>query len=211
MNNLFIKELQIDSTLDYKVLFSNTKSSALDRNLNALLKYGVAKGEIKVKKYLLAENIANELFELGEWKVKSHKKIKELLKDWHMESDASLIPILFILEKLESNFKVEPDAETKIFSIQSNRNIRIGHRFSSEDAFARIYFPDDKTIVNLTSDSLINLINCLVLENIKIYLLDMEWVGGEASKIVAYELISTEKFRHVRKELEEKLISEIMD
>ena len=39
----------------------------------------------------------------------------------------------------------------------------------------------------------------------------MEWVGGEASRIVAYELISTEKFRYVRKELEEKLISEIMD
>ena len=114
MNNLFFKELQIDSTIDYKLLFSNTKSSALDRNLNALLKYGVGKGEIKVKKYLLAENIANELFELGEWKVKSHKKIKDLLKDWHRESDASLTPILFILEKLEPHFKVERDAETKI-------------------------------------------------------------------------------------------------
>lgn len=154
---------------------------------------------------MVADNIADELYNLGEWKVKS------LLKDWHMESDYFLCPILFFLEKLEPNFIVVSDDETKIYSIQSNKNIKIGHRFDLEDAFARIYPLDDGVIINLISDKLVNLINCLALEDIELYLLDMEWVSGEASRIVAYKLVSTPRYRDIKRNLEDLLMTEIFN
>ena len=209
MEELFRTKLEIESNFDYKKLFSATKSTSLDPKLNSLLKAGLQHNAIEVEKYLVADNIADELYNLEEWKVKSHKKIKSLLKDWHMESDYSLSPILFVLEKLEPNFIVAPDDETKIYLIQSDKNIKIGYRFASQDAFARLYLSDDGVIINLTSDSLVNLTNCLALENIELYLLDMEWVNGEASRMVAYKLVSTPRYRDVKRNLDDSLMTEI--
>lgn len=208
MEELFIKQMDLDLNFDYKKLYSGTKSSGDDTKLKSLLKFGLKHKEIEIKKYLIAENIADELDELEEWKEMSHKKIKSILKDWHSESDYPLIPILYILEKLEPKFQVEPDIETKIYSVKSNKNIKIGYTFQLQDAFARINLPDENIIINLTSDSLVNLVKCLMIENVKLYLLDLEWINGEASRLVAYELTSSQKFRDVKNDIDDKLISE---
>lgn len=209
MDSLLIKELPIKLPFDYEILFSSTKSSATDLRLKSLLKDGIKKQEIKIKKYLIANDVENELIELGEWKVKTHKKIKPLLKDWHLEGDESLIPLLFVLEKLEPGFEVVPDPEINLRSIKSYKNIEIGKPFTEEDAFARLFLPDEKVIVNLTSDSLRNTINCLMIENIKTYLVNIEWIKGEPIRLVAYELISTENFKRVKKELDDNVRNEI--
>lgn len=157
----------------------------------------------------MADNISEELDELEEWKEMSHKKIKAILKDWHSESDYSLIPILYILEKLEPQFTVESDAETKIYSIQSNKKIEIGYRFHSQDAFARIFLSEQNMIINLTSDSLQNLINSLMIDGTKVYLLDLEWVNGTIYKMVAYELSSSQRFKNVKIDFDDRLIAEL--
>lgn len=158
---------------------------------------------------MVSENLSDVLDELGEWKVMSHKKIKAILKDWHSESDYSLIPILYFLERLEPNFTVKPDEETKVYSIQSQKKIEIGHKFPTQDAFARIYLPEQKAIVNLTSDSLSNLVNSLTIEDMRIYLLDLESKGGDSDRIVAYELISSQRFKNVKNDSDDKILAEL--
>jgi hypothetical protein len=207
MENIFIKQLELDADFDYKSLYSGDKSSSYDVRLKSLLKGGLVHKEIIIKKYLIADNIAEELDKLEEWKEMSHKKIKSILKDWHSESDYSLIPLLYILERLESNFTVKPDEVTKIYSIQSEKNIEIGYRFALQDAFAHIYMPDERAIINLTSDRLSNLVNCLIIDEMKIYLLHLEWINGTPDRIVAYELSSSQRFKDVKNNSDDTLIS----
>lgn len=209
MEKLFVKQLEMEVDFDYKKLYSETKSSATDTRIKALLREGLLHNEIEVKKYLVLENISEEFDELEEWKLMSYKKIKAVLKDWHSESDYSLVPILYILEKLEPNFIVEPDADTQIYSIQSEKKIEIGYRFPIQDAFARIYLPDQKALVNLTSDKLSNLVNSLTIEDMRIYLLDLEWKAGSVDRMVAYELISSQRFKNEKHDSDDKIIAEL--
>ncbi len=207
MENLFTKQLEIETDFDYKCLYSGDKSSSHDQRLKSLLKGGLVHKEIIIKKYLIAENIAEELDKLEEWKEMSHKKIKSILKDWHSESDYSLIPLLYILERLEPKFGVKPDEVTKIYSIHSEKNIKIGYRFDLQDAFAHIYMPYQKAIINLTSDRLSNLVNSLTIDEMKIYLLDLEWINGTPDRIVAYELSSSQRFKDVKNNSDDTLIA----
>ena len=205
INELFSKEIALDAEFNYEKLFSGTKASAYDRRLRSVLKSSINNMFIQIKKYLVAENIADELFEIEEWKINSHKKIKPILKDWHSESDYSLSPIIFVLEKLEPNFVVKPDKETSIYGIESYKNIIIGHRFGSVDAFARIYLPDEKLIINLATDSLHNLMDTLLLEGLTVYLLDVEY----GKKLIAYELIADSNYQTKYKTIKENLIDDI--
>lgn len=48
MENLFIKQLEMDTNFDYKKLYSETKSSAIDGNLKTLLREGLLHKEIEI-------------------------------------------------------------------------------------------------------------------------------------------------------------------
>lgn len=66
MEELFRNKLEIESNFDYKKLFSATKSTSLDPKLNSLLKAGLQHNAIEIEKYLVADNIADELYNLEE-------------------------------------------------------------------------------------------------------------------------------------------------
>lgn len=209
MNELFSKEIELEPEFKYEKLFSNTKASVYDRRLRSLLKNSIDNKFIQIKKYLVEEDVGEELFEIEEWKVMSHKKIKSMLKDWHSESDYTLSPIICILEKLEPNFSVEIDKDESIYKIKSDKNILIGHRFGIIDAFARIYLPDWKVIINLSTDSLHNLVDSLSLENLIVYILNLELVDGEYKRMVAYELIADSRYYEYKKKSEDSLMDGI--
>lgn len=139
----------------------------------------------------------------------SHKKIRSILEDWHSESDYTLSPIIYILEKLDPNFSVEIDKDESIYKIKSDKNILTGHRFGIIDAFARIYLPDWKAIINLSTDSLHNFVDSLSLENLTVYILDLELVDGEYKRMVAYELIADSRYYEYKKKSEDSLMDGI--
>lgn len=209
INELFSKEIELEADFNYEKLFSGTKASAYDRRLRSLLKNSIDNKFIQIKKYLVAEDALEELFQIEDWKVKSHKRIKAILKDWHSESDYTLSPIIYILEKLEPNFLVEPDKKTGIYNIKSKKNILCGHRFTNVDAFARVYLPNEKIIINLSTDSLHNLIDSLLLENLTVYIVDLELVDGEYKRMIAYELIADSRYYECKKKSEDSLMDGI--
>ncbi|WP_160678406.1 hypothetical protein [Clostridium sp. C8-1-8] len=209
IDDVFSKKIELEQDFNYEKLFSGTKASAYDKRLRSLLINSIDKKFIQIKKYLVAEDVGEELSEIEDWKVMSHKKIKSMLKDWHSESDYTLSPIIYILEKLEPNFIVELDKENSIYKIKSDKNILIGHRFSVVDAFSRIYLPDKKIIINLSTDSLHNLIDSLSLENLVVYIVDLELVDGEYKRMVAYELIADSRYYECKKKSEDSLMSGI--
>lgn len=209
IEEVFSKEIELEQDFNYEKLFSNTKASDDDSRLRGLLKNSIHNKFIQIKKYLVSEDAGDELFEIEDWKVMSHKKIKSMLKDWHSESDYTLSPIIYILEKLEPKFSVEIDKEESIYKIKSDKNILIGHRFDEVDAFARIYLPDCKVIINLSTDSLHNLIDCLSLENVLVYIINLELVDGEYKRMVAYELIVDSRYHECKKKLEDSLMDGI--
>jgi hypothetical protein len=209
MNGIFTNEIELQKDFTFTKLYSSTKASASDKNLSSFLANSFRCGLIKVKKYLIANDVEDEMLNIEEWKAKSHIKIKPILKDWHSESDYSISPIIYFLERLEPNFIVEPNKETSIYEIKSNKNIIIGHRFTSVDAFARILLPDEKIIINLVTDSLHNLIDVLALEGYIIYLLDVEYVGGRPMKMIAYHLIADPNYQESYKAMQENRMDEI--
>lgn len=209
IKEMFSKETELEPEFNYEKLFSGTKASAYDRRLRVLLKKSIDNKYIQIKKYLVAEDAGEELFEIEDWKVMSHKKIKSMLKDWDRESDYTLSPIIYILEKLEPNFSLKLDKEESTYKLKSDKNILIGNRFSIVDAFARIYLPDQKMIINLSTDSLVNLVNSLSLENLSVYIIDLELFDGEYKRMVAYELIADSRYRECKKKSEDSLMEGI--
>lgn len=121
IKELFSKEINLEKNFNYEKLFNGTKASAYDKKLRALLKNSIENNFIQVKKYLISEDVGEELFEIEDWKVMSHKKIKSTLKDWHSENDYTLSPIIYILEKIEPKFSVEIDKEKYICKIKSDK------------------------------------------------------------------------------------------
>lgn len=209
MNEIFTNEIELQKDFTYTKLYSSTKASASDKNLSSFLANSFRSGLIKVKKYLIANDVEDEMLNIEEWKAKSHIKIKPILKDWHSESDYSISPIIYFLEQLDPNFIVEQNKETTVYEIKSSKNIVIGHRFTSVDAFARILLPDEKIIINLVTDSLHNLIDALSLEDYIIYLLDVEYIGGRRMKMIAYHLTADSNYRENYKAMQENLMNGI--
>lgn len=107
LKDIVIKGMELDETFNFKRLYNDySRGAVFKEEYKSLIKEAICKKEILVKKYLIGENIQDELLELGE--VKGHEyTLLDRLKNYHNESISVVTPFVYILKKLDSEFTIE--------------------------------------------------------------------------------------------------------
>ena len=176
-----------------------------------LLNYCIEEKVIDVKKYLIEENIDSDVFyDIADRKGKGYYSLKEALKDYHQESYYKVAPFIYLLDLVEPNYRINTNRkEPEEAVLEFPTNISVGYRFKGTNAFSRLYFEDNKTVINSSNDSIENLIDTLAIDGITVYILDVEEPLRSKEKIVLYKLTKNEMFNELKVKVKERFLEEI--
>lgn len=204
-------ELQIEENFDYHKLYNDSRGAVHKEDCKLLLNYCIEEKVIEVKKYLIEENIDSDVFyDIADRKGKEYYSLKEALKDYHQESYYKVAPFIYLLGLIESNYRINSNRkEPEEAVLEFPQNISVGYRFKGTNAFSRLHFKDNKTVINSSNDSVQNLIDTLEIDGITVYILDVEEPLRSKEKIVLYKLTKNEMFNKLKVKAKERFIEEI--
>ncbi len=204
-------ELQIEENFDYHKLYNDSRGAVHKDDCKLLLNYCIEEKVIDVKKYLIEENIDSDVFyDIADRNGKEYYSLKEALKDYHQESYYKVAPFIYLLGLIEPNYRINTNRkEPEEAVLEFPNNISVGYRFKGTNAFSRLYFEDNKTVINSSNDSVENLIDTLAIDGITVYILDVEEPLRSKEKIVLYKLTKNEMFNKLKVKAKERFLEEI--
>ena len=190
-NNVFIKEVPLQEGFSYKALYNNSRGAIHKDDKESLIDWCIEDGIIEVKKYLIAENIDRDtVWDITDSKDKSIIILKDGLKEYTQENDFDLFPFVYLLGRINPDYKVNLnrlDSEQSV--LEYPNNIEVGYKFSGTNAFSRLYLVDEKIAINSSNDSVENLVDTLSINNINVYIVDVEGEPNKNKDIVVYKII----------------------
>lgn len=194
IEGIFIKKATLDDDFNYKMLYNDSRGAVFKDEYKALLRESVSKNAITVEKYIVAENIQDELYNLSETRGTQYTLI-ESLKNYHQESDSLIAPFIYILKKIDSDFTLN-DKEGKFKIISNIFEVDLRPRIDGKNAEPRVFFPEEKIAFTSTNDNIENLVDILAVKEVKVYI-----VGTDArfKNIYAYKISRSKKFFEVAK------------
>lgn len=98
IENLFIKKVTDDEGFNYKVLYNDSRGAVYKDEYKSLIKEAIKKKIITVERFIVAENVQDELYQICETKGIQYTLV-ECLKDYHNESDHVIAPLIYLLKK----------------------------------------------------------------------------------------------------------------
>jgi hypothetical protein len=206
IEGIFIKKVTLDDDFNYKMLYNDSRGAVFKDEYKALLREAISKKVITVEKFVIAENIQDELYNLSETKGPKYTLI-ECLKNYHQESDYLIAPFIYILKKLDGDFKLS-DKEGE-FIINSNLfEVDIRPRIDRKNAEPRIFFPKEKIAISSTNDNVENLVDILAVRDVQIYIIGTE---NRSNIIYAYKVSRSDRFFDVAKGYIDSLRPELSD
>jgi hypothetical protein len=205
------KELQLEKDFDYHKLYNDNRGAIHKDDYKGLLSYCLEVGIIDVEKYIIEENVNSEVFyDIADRKGEGQYQLKEVLKEYHQESYYLVSPFIYLLEKIEPKYKLnENRTEYEEPVLVFPNNILVGHRFKGTNAFTRLYFQDSKIAINSSNDSVENLIDTLVIDDITVYVLDIEKTLHIEQDIVIYKLSKKDMFNNLKEKAQHRFLEEL--
>lgn len=212
LEKIIKQDLCLNSDFNYKTLYNDERGGVHKDNYKALLRHCISEGIITVKKYLVMENVKQDVFyDIVDKNSEGFYQLKEILKDYHQESYHRIAPFIYLLELIEPNYRINQnrkDGNEPILNFPNN--IQVGHRFDGTNAFTRIYLDDSQIAINSTNDNIDNLMDTLEINDINVYILDVEGKSHMNQSIVLYKLDKNEKFNEYKDKAEHKFIEELL-
>ena len=211
MNNIFAMPIELQADFSYKDLYNNDRGAVFKDDYKSLLYYSIENEIIKVEKFIIAQNVdKDDLWQIIDSSDRLLFNLKSKMRNYHQEKDHILAPLIYILQKLEPDYKMNANRkefEEPIFEYPNN--IEIGFTFKSTNAFSRIYITDKKIALNSSNDDVENLVDTICIDGIDLYVIDTENDLSKNRDIVAYKLTKNQNFNSLRNKIHEKFQAEI--
>ncbi|WP_144469670.1 hypothetical protein [Bacillus thuringiensis] len=206
IEELFLKQAAVGEDFNYKVLYNDSRGAVYKDEYKSLIREAIEKNFIAIEKFIIAENVQEELYQIIETKGVQYTLI-ECLKNYHSESDSIITPLIYLLKKLDQKFTLEINEEgLKIVSKLVDVEIR--PRIDGKNAEPRIYFPNEKVAITSTNDNVENLGDILAIRGVKIYIIGTD---NRSNLIYAYKINRYDRYFDVAEGYKNKLRSELLD
>ncbi len=203
---MFLKQAAVGEDFNYKVLYNDSRGAVYKDEYKSLIREAIEKNFIAIEKFIIAENVQEELYQIIETKGVQYTLI-ECLKNYHSESDSIITPLIYLLKKLDPKFTLEINEEgLKIVSKLVDVEIR--PRIDGKNAEPRIYFPNEKVAITSTNDNVENLGDILAIRGVKIYIIGTD---NRSNLIYAYKINRYDRYFDVAEGYKNKLRSELLD
>lgn len=212
LGKIIKKELCLNADFNYKTLYNDERGGVHKDNYKALLRHCISEGIITVKKYLVMENVNQDIFyDIVDKNSEGFYQLKEILKDYHQESYHIIAPFIYLLELLEPDYRINQNRkEYDEPLLDFPNNVQVGYRFDGTNAFTRLYLQDSKMTINSTNDGIDNLMDTLEVDGIEVYILDVEEKLHRNQNIVFYKLTKNDKFNGYKYKAEHKFLDELL-
>lgn len=211
--SLLIKKLTIDKNFDYSYLYNDDVGAIYKDEYKLLIREAISKDFITIEKFLIAEDVRDELYQISEESKGLNYTLIDRLKAYHNESNHLISPIIYILKQLDPNFSlIINEGELKLVS--KNINVQIRPRIDEMNARPRLFFPKEKIAITLKNDNIENLGDILAVQDVKVYIISTD---NPSNKIYAYKISRTDEYFKVAEGYKQRVqivnfdkISEIM-
>lgn len=206
IENLFIKKVTVDDDFNYKVLYNDSRGAVFKDEYKALIREAISKKVITVEKFIIAENIRDELYQISDTKGFGYTLI-ERLKNYHNESDYLISPFIYILKKLDPNFTLSV-TEGKLKIVSNLVEVEIRSRIDGKNAEPRIFFPKEKIAITSINDNVENLGDILAVKGVEVYIIGTD---DRSNVIYAYKVNRDDRYFDVAEGYKDNVRAELFN
>ncbi|MBP1906304.1 hypothetical protein J2Z32_002953 [Paenibacillus turicensis] len=206
IEKLFIKGIKIDDRFSYKSLYNDDRGAVHKDSYKFLLSEAISKGIITVEKYLIAEDVREELFHINESSKGLQYTLVQCLKAYHNESDYIIAPLIYLLKRLDPDFTVVTNEKLEIRS--DVIDAEISPRIDGKNATPRLFFPKENIAIAVTNDDIENLGDILAVKDAKVYILGTD---DRSNIIYAYKVNRASEFFEVAEGYKERAIMKLLN
>lgn len=205
IENLFLKKIPEDDDFNYMVLYNDSRGAVYKEEYKSLIKEAISKKIITVEKFIIAENVQDELYQIIEEAKGIQYNLIEWLKDYHQESDSKIAPLLYLLRKLDPNYLIK-NIEDKLTIVSNIVEVEICPRIDGKNAKPRIFLTKEKIAIASTNDNIENLGDILSVKDVEIYIVGTD---NRSNIICAYKLNRNDRFFEVSEGYKDRVTAEL--
>lgn len=192
IEKIAIRNVLIDEDFDYRTLFSDSRGAILKEEMKFLISESISQKEITIEKFVIAENVEDELFDIIETKGLQRLFLRRL-KNNYRESDYHFAPMIYLLKKFDPDFKLSTENE-KLEIVSDLFEVEIRPRIDGKNAEPRLFFQNEKIAFTSTNDDVRNLAAVLSVKDVTVYAIDTDTYYND---IYAYKINRTERYFEV--------------
>jgi len=190
LEDLFFRKVELEEGFTYKSLYNDDTRGAVHKGEHkTILRSAISKGVIKVEKYIVAENVQEDLYKIVDESKGSLITLIESLKEYHSESSFVIAPLIYLLKLIDPNYTIKEDENIKIHSNVTDFLIR--PRVDGANASPRLFMPSENIALTTTNDDVENLGDILITKDIEVYIIGID---SRSDQIWAYKIIKDERF-----------------
>lgn len=204
IENLFTKRITVDDEFNYKALYNDDRGAVHKDAYKSLIKEAIEKKIITVEKFIIAENIQDELYRICDETKGYQYTLMECLKDYHNESDFVIAPLIYLLRKIDPQFTINTNEE-ELKIISKVVDVKICPRIDGENATPRLFLPKEKVAIS-TNDNIENLGDILSVKDVKVYIIATD---NRSNIIYAYKVERSDRFFEVSEGYKDRVIAEL--
>lgn len=204
IENLFIKKVTLDDDLNYKMLYNDSRGAVFKDEYKALIREAISKNIITVEKFIIAENVEEELYQISETRGFEYTLIK-CLKNYHNESEYRIAPLIYILKKLDPDLTLS-DKEGQWKIVSNIVEVDLCTRIDGKNAEPRIYFPEGKIAITSINDDVENLGDILAVKGVEVYIIGTD---NLSNVIYAYKINRDDRYFDVAEGFKDNILSDL--
>lgn len=204
IEDLFIKSVTVDENFNYKVLYNDSRGAVFKEEFKSLIRQAISKKIITVEKFIIAENVQDELYQICETKGFGYSLIN-CLKNYHNESDYIIAPLIYLLKKLDPDLTLSNN-EGKMKIVSNVVEVEICPRIDGKNAEPRIFLPKEKIAITLTNDDVENFGDILGVKDVKVYVIGTD---DRSNVIYAYKVSRDDRYFDVAEDYKDNVMSEL--
>lgn len=205
IEKLFNRIVAMDENFDYQTLYNDNRGAMFKNEYKSLMRNAIAKKMITVEKWIIAENVQDELDQLCESKG-IQRSLINCLKDYHNENDHVITPFLFIVKKLDPQFALSVN-DGKLNIVSEIVDVEIRPRIDGKNAMSRIFLPNEKIALASSNDNIENLVDILAVKDVRVYVVDTDTY---ANNIYVYKIHREDTFFKITKGFKDNIMANLI-
>lgn len=204
IEKLAIKQVPVDDTFDYHTLYSDSRGAVFKEDYKHLISEAISEHAIIIEKFVIAENVADELDEILDTKGLEGMLLR-LLKNHHSERNHISAPLIYILKKLDPAFTCSIESG-KLEIVSNLFEVEIRPRIDEINAEPRLFFTKEKTAITSTNDDIETLGDILAVKNVRVYAVGTD---DYSNNVYAYKINRTDRYFKVADSFKDEVRGEM--
>lgn len=204
IETLFLRKTELDGNFSYKDLYNDDLGAVHKESSRTLLYQGIAKNVISVEKFIVAEDVREELYQITEDTTGLKYTLIECLKEYHNESPFVIAPFIYLMKRIDANYSLS-NRDGK-FEVESKIDIKVCPRVDGANATPRLFLPEYNTAFASMNDNIENLMDILTVKGLTVYVIGTH---DRSKTIIAYKVSRTDEYFEVAHRYKQQEMDEL--